>query len=389
MLIAVLTGCATPPTATPSGPTAPSPSVGSTAASSTAAPETPEATLAGPRLGETWADVDLGVEGEGYGVAYGEPGFVIVGRGCPFAGDCGRGQPTAWRSGDGTTWAPAEMPRARGAIPTVVAFNGSYVAAGSRSHNGQLEFLFWQSPDGIDWTLLGSFERSCDNGCPLLEHLAVGTDGSIIVTLEDRTHSGLGGPYRSADGAKWTRIEPTNFGYPKFATVKSADVAPMGSELATVLSFGDDPAVAWSSADGIDWIRIGPIDARSIDDVSISFDGAHLAAAIASCGGGTCPTTVWVQTDDGSFRSAFPAGQLRSPRLAAVGTGSILLGVDLTVEPSPLRAWTTPDGTTWTEHPTGLDWTECELRAIASGVSSVVAVGDPECSRPAVTAGAP
>lgn len=383
--VGLVAGCATSPPATPSAST----TAAATGAPSTAVPGTPEATPSGPRLGATWADVDLGVEGEGYGVAYGEPGFVLVGRGCAVIGNCGRGQPTAWRSDDGMTWTASAMPRAGGATPSVVAFNGSYVAAGSRSQNGQLEFLFWHSTDGRDWTLLGSFERSCENGCPLLDRLAVGPNGSIIVTLEDRTHSGLGGPYRSANGTNWTRIEPTEFGYPQETPVRAADVMATGSELALVLSFGDDPAVAFSSPDGIEWRRIGPIDARAIDDLSITSDGERLAAAIASCADGTCPTTVWVQTGDGSFKSTLTGQQLRSPKLAAVGTGWILLGVDLTVEPSPLRAWTSPDGETWEEHPTGLDWSECQLRSIASGVSTVVAVGDPECSRPSVSAGTP
>ncbi len=347
----------------------------------------PEATLADPRLGETWELLDLGAGAEAYRVAYGEPGFVIVGRGCPVVDNCGAGQPTAWRSVDGTTWAAAALPRARGAVPTVVAYNRSYVAAGARSQNGEAEFLFWQSMDGVAWTLLGSFDRSCANGCPLLAHLAVAVDGSIVVTLEDRSHSGLGGPYRSADGTDWARVEATAFGYPNAVPVRVADVVALGSELVIVLAFGDDSAVAWASANGSEWRRIGPIDARSIYDLSLTAGGERLAAAIMTCVG-ACPTTVWIQGDAGSFWSAFLAPQLRSPKVAAAGAGWVLLGADLTVEPSPLRAWTSPDGETWTEHPTGLDWSECELRSIATGGSSVVAVGDPECSRPTVTSGA-
>jgi hypothetical protein len=166
----------------------------------------------------------------------------------PLAGGQGVEVPAMWTSSNGQAWH-----RVAGTTPTLVVvgrqgFLGADRRRGSNG-SGPDSVTFWQSRDGVTWTLASDPMRGW-----VADLIATSDGGALAIGSRDGPPAPDGGPtfdavaWHSADGVAWAKPTTIAIG----ATVSS--VARGGPGYVAVGS-AEQVGAAWSSVDGLTWRR--------------------------------------------------------------------------------------------------------------------------------------
>jgi hypothetical protein len=255
---------------------------------------------------------------------------------------------------------------------TDVTWNGkAFFALGSRyasdeGSEGPIDVVTWSSVDGTAWREIGSFQLDgCEDDCPVARSLAGNPDvlviGGTVTTLD------LAGPYRSADGLTWTRIQPSPYGTDR-THYFAVDALATGDEIFLAGACRGCPAVVVRSRNGVKWSRVGSTEKENLVGVSLAYDGRRFVVAGAACGG-ECGTKLW------SAVEGLPVEEVAAmdvSRAQVTFTGTVFMLVGGTNQGS--RVYVSPDGVTWKEQRTDLDRPPCQIGSLVSGPAGVLIV---------------
>ena len=184
---------------------------------------------------------------------------------------------------------------------------------------------------------------------------AAGRAGTVAIGYADDGNARV---WRSTDGRTWQRTELDRGSSAVLLRLATIETSPAGFVIvgwAVDTETSRARAAAWTSPDGVAWTRA---EDTADMDVGLCFEESDGP----SCGG----MTGVVATPSG-----FVA--VGSDHARAAGT-----------EPGRPAAWTSPDGLTWTQANTGLDFVGA-LSDVEVGGSGLIAVGSicpPECHSP-------
>ena len=207
-----------------------------------------------------------------------------------------------------------------GAIGPVVAGRGRFLAVAERG--------LIASPDGLNWSILGSAPGGVyDDSRGLFAFGSVHTTQGSIAEL-----------WWSAGGSSWNLLS----GQPAFTSGPCAaagnpisGIYPIGNSLVAVGS-----AAAYSSVDGQTWQCLGPIP-----DVRIN--GGH---DVLVGSGGTDPQSanyLWLSRDGATWQPTTETTDFMNP--APVASGFVAVGQSFFDAPAYLL--TSPDGEQWNPQP--------------------------------------
>ncbi len=213
------------------------------------------------------------------------------------------GQERIWRSSDGLSWFEPdrtglrEVWTGRGEELVAAAISPAGIVVIGQPMNGYDSIVAF-SEDGIAWTTIDLPAREEPIAWDVLawrdRFVIVGRDGTPDgegAPSEPYIHPGVGAPaaWTSADGRSWIQAEVE--GDPVKAGVLSQVVAGSGG----LMAIGNDCGVntqyeeindlgimAWTSADGASWRKIGPLDALVPRAWMLESDGRHVVALDAS-----------------------------------------------------------------------------------------------------------
>ena len=168
--------------------------------------------------------------------------------------------------------------------------------------------------------------------------------------------------WRSSDGHRWERIEPTPFGA---TTVEQLVATPAG-----LLTFGQasshdgrGPTSIWRSTDGLSWQLVtssAPWGFRMI----VAAPAGLVAAGVDDASGCGSPplsctsTAIWSSRDGSTWTKAeggasvFPRGSVVG--VVRAGRGLVAVGFrqdGVTKHTTATIVWTSPDGATWRRRP--------------------------------------
>lgn len=215
-------------------------------------------------------------------IAQGPDGFLLLGT------DNATGMPRAWRSDEGTAWAPEPMelpvPTEYAGFIGLVAYEDGWLAPGwiSRDADAPAAPVVWTSTDGSRWSC-----RTLDaGGYAVARPLELVRSGDAwLVVGSGGAPCGIGAScagfsvaWSSPDGRTWTLVPvqpPIDFGGVAYAGTDDGFVA-VGNG-------------TWFSADGVSWQAVsvgetsgaigGPPQALALDD-----DGRMAAGGVLSDG---------------------------------------------------------------------------------------------------------
>lgn len=160
----------------------------------------------------------------------------------------------AWTSIDGRDWSvplPAEALGRQPSVSDVASVNGTFMAFGERDESAML----WTSPDGRAWEMVAGFPIAPGS---VVNALAATPARLVAVGADYRRGAASAVVWTSTDGLAWQQL-------PQVAGMA-------GAEMLSVLAVGDGfiaagseggggprggRAAVWTSADGLDWQRLG------------------------------------------------------------------------------------------------------------------------------------
>ncbi len=216
--------------------------------------------------------------------------------------------------------------------------------------------------------------------------VAVGYDGPVA--FEDAV------VWASPDGFTWTRIPDDETVFNGGWGQSMSSVVAVGSGLVAVgydTSGGGGDAAVWTSADGVTWVRV-PHDEAIFDGdelqemSSVAAVGSGLVAVGHDVSGGDSDAAVWT-SPDGLTWTRVPHDETvfggtsdqEMSSVAAVGSGLVAVGHDSSGGEGDAAVWTSPDGLTWTRVPHdetvfGGDYWQA-MNSVAAVGPGLVAVG--------------
>ena len=327
---------------------------------STAEPRTPPPSVT---RGITWERISVpGTNPWTYAAWSDADGWIVVGR----ASHEGR----IWLSGNGRSWTTATVPDADMALISAVTRRGNdYFAAGARCvPDGGLARttgLFWRSSDRRVWKPTASIDLGSQyDECVQIEQLAA-SDTGLVATLSD-SKAVSSATLHSTDGVDWIPVPHEAFGL-------EAPVAPFRPDLVVpkppypvmAAICRDCPVQLWSTGDGLVWDSLGVVDEPGANQVRLTY-GTRLVLAVEVCPEEPCRTSIWASDDRTTMDRVVADLELYSPYLAFTGETYVLAGARTLT--GGFRAFTSPDGMTWTESTTNLAKPEgCRAAELAGG----------------------
>jgi hypothetical protein len=289
----------------------------------------------------------------------------------------------AWFSSDAQVWSGYPLPRSRKTELAAVAASadGYLVAAYEQDVLGRDRidrFLrFWRSATGRTWGRSGELKLGrCSDGCPFVGGIGLTPSGAIVVGGVSYEDARSTGPYVSDDAIAWSLVPASAFGF------NDIRVRTIGSTPTGVALFGsvcpDCPTRAWRSADGRVWTEDGSIDAVA-GFVSLAVDGSHRVAAVMDCPGGVkCALEAWTSEGDGPWTETLAGPDIEAAQVVSTDGGFVIVGLSQTT--LAYVVFTSSDGSTWAQLPTGPGSDDnCGVAWLAGGPGNVV-LGDPDCS---------
>ncbi|HYI65377.1 MAG TPA: hypothetical protein VEW95_00470 [Candidatus Limnocylindrales bacterium] len=376
------------PTSSPAGPTTsasaaqePS-SVPSPDPSTPAASPVPEATTAPASVtGVAWSDqVGKVAPGRVYRVTAEGGRFYALGSEGMTA--------VIWSSADGAAWQSVSLPFPRNWTREQVGFvyvdelavvDGRLLAIGTVGINDYLEVVVWESTDGSSWQEVdtGAFRTEAFS----VEDVSAGPGGLVVVTHQYQ--AGTGSAWRSTDGgSSWTEHRPPGDDLGVHAVVGTGSgylvAGAVGETYDNVVT--SSPRI-WHSVDGTNWAVAGVEGSGGrgmVEQITVDGSGRWVAT-------GTLDdrSVAWLSTDGGlTWTKAADIGPVAAAsraefRLAGAPGGFIAFRAT-----DPADIWTSPDGVSWTQHPTqrpsgvadgmNIGWT----RGIGRVGDTVVVAGD-------------
>ena len=340
----------------------------------TAEPSTPPPSAAPIRI--DWEEVSLPDRNPLTYAAWSDAdGWIVVGR----AGTEGR----IWRSGDGRTWTTAKVRDADGVLLSAVTRRGDeYFAAGTRcvpdgTSFGRTTGLFWRSSDAEAWDPIGSIDLGrLNDECTTIEQLAASGTGLIATLSNQKAVSS--GTLHSTNGADWTPVAHEAFGL-------GAPIAPFRPDLVVpdpphpvmAAICPDCPVQLWATGDGETWDSLGLVDEPGANQVSLTY-GTGFVLAVEICPEEPCRTSIWASDDGTTMNRVVADLELYDPQVAYTGQTYVLAGQRLLT--GGFRAFTSPDGLSWTESPTNLtEPEECRAGELAGGHGQALLITSGRC----------
>ena len=290
-------------------------------------------------------------------------------------------------SSDGLVWHRQPASTARVYPGSLTAGPGGVVAVGTMND----EPASWFSPDGMSWTVRADAFPATPTGSDTIRVTAVvATDhGWLAVGREDlscNTNCGLA-PVRamawtSSDGLHWVRIPDQA----SFSTAAMTGVVRSGAGFVAVGNAGIH-AAAWASPDGVTWSRIRDSSLfHALPNVDPSLwtlvegvaagHGVVVAVGTDGPGGGHGPTArAWWTADGLTWAQAsgdgFMQGELRS--VAATAEGFLAIGASS--ERCLGGIWASVDAQAWQCSAANRAMAGFDPWAAAASESAEIAVG--------------
>ncbi len=362
------------PSQSPSVPASPS-------APPSEAPATPSAEPTPVAAPDDWTQVHTIGDGSerivGGEIAWGDAGFLAVGKRFEPAGDVGIAPAgfSFWLSADGQRWAEVRPPvtgeegydvaALTGAADGSYVFHAFHFVAGAPSS----AVVSFRSTDGETWEEL---ETGLRDDLPI-QAIETGPSGYLLVAGQGvETGATL---WLSSDGLTYELVHEFEHGE-RYVQIHDGDGGADGYVVIGrrgVVGEGEYERFAFASADGREWVEraapFGPDDQTFVWDVAVSSHGGDW---LATLGNREDVVTVFESSDGLNWSEA---GTFQTPErnLAAPGLFEEV-GAELILSPGATTTWEgTPgtfastDGATWSPVDLGVDAYTGEL-AIGDGV---------------------
>jgi hypothetical protein len=337
-------------------------------------------------IGAQWERVPTEKDWRLADIARGPEGWVAAGSiRCREQG-CGRSVAAAWFSTDGFTWTGGPVPDGRQATIGTVATDGDrWFAAGSVAERvgdtSRWKALIWRSPNGRDWTLVGSIPLGPpEKGIGPIGELAAGP-GGVILTFVNPGDPELVTVYWSENGETWQPVDKAEFGLPPDRGLGAWGETVVDGRFVIMTNCGGCGTV-WSSRDGRDWTLDATLseDAAGLD---VASDGRRVVVVIVDeqCAE-ACQVRILI-SDDGR------TGWTPAPQTLPVGDPLVTYAADTYIVTTGIghrdgaQVFTSPDGLRWAEfvetdfRSTGS--TDCYARELAGADDRVVMLGGGGC----------
>jgi hypothetical protein len=335
-------------------------------------------------IGANWELVHAFGSGSVADIARGPDGWVAAGSVRCREQGCGRFVAATWFSADGIRWTGGPVALGRSSSIATVATDGNrWFAAGYGERTddefGQ-EALFWRSPDGREWTLVGSMPLDPPaKGLGAIGELAAGP-GGLILTYFDPLDPAPLTVFWSQNGETWRPIDRAEFGLPEDGSVAFWAATVVDDRFVLVGACGDCGTV-WSSTDGSDWALDATLGDTSTAS-AVGSDGRRVVVVDQQCAE-DCQLGVWVSDDGRTGWTRAPQAFLVSEPYVTFAAGMFILSASIENNDVPgqgVHIYTSPDGLSWTEFvEPDFQTRECYTTALEGAVDRVVFLGSVEC----------
>jgi hypothetical protein len=267
---------------------------------------------------------------------------VAVGRSGP--------RPVAWTTVDGVSWEEHQVPVLGSGIAermtTVVAGPSGLVAGGSVGPElAERRARFWTSADGRDWQAVPDDAEVFANA--EVRAIARVTDGFVatgaVGTAQQHTGSVV---WTSTDGRRWARVDDPSL---EGGIIAAIVAPPFGGLVAVGSDLGRHEAVVWTSIDGRRWTRAPSEASRQyagfvwMTDVAVVDDVVIAVGEVQGLQRGTA--TSWVSRDGLSWEQARTAPVQEQGEFYAItpgGPGAIVVGSFGAPDSYVPTVWLTP-----------------------------------------------
>ncbi len=339
----------------------------------------------GTPIGAAWDLVHTVKRSAVADIARGPDGWVAGGWAKCREKGCGRFVAATWFSSDGITWTggPIALGRHTG-ISTVATDGDQWFAVGygseGRGEAFRQETLIWRSPNGRDWTQVGSMPLDPpEKGIGAIGELVAGP-GGLILTYFDPLDPEPTTVYWSKNGETWLPIDLAAFGFPPDSHPWSNVATVVDGRFVMVGQCGGCGTV-WSSRNGRDW-RLEATLGEFTTGLAVGTDGRRIVVVDEHCEE-ACELRIWVSEDGRSGWTQSPQLlPVEEPHVTYAGAKFVLTGmIEANDDPEQgAHIYTSPDGLSWTEFvDPDLRTTECYADALEGALDRVVLLGRSGC----------
>lgn len=385
----LVASCTATPSASPRLETDPPASAVLQSPSSTALPTRGPSTAPTPELGTqgigaNWELVHTFGNGSIVDIARGPEGWVAGGSVRCREQGCGRSVAATWFSADGITWTGGPVALGRQTSIATVANDGNrWFAAGYGERlDGELgqEALFWRSPNGRDWTLVGSMPLDPPaKGLGAVGELAAGP-GGLILTYFDPLDPAPLTVYWSQNGERWRPVDREIFRLPEDGSVAFWAATVVDGRFVLVGACGDCGTV-WTSTNGRDWTRDATLGETSTAS-AVGSDGRRVVVTDGQCLD-ECQLGIWVSEDGRTGWTRAPEQFPVTDAYVTFAAGTFILAglIESLRDPAHgVHIYTSPDGLSWTEFvETEFRTGECYASALEGAEDRVIFLGTSDC----------